>query len=233
MSALEACLPGAAPGANCGSSVHLACVVAGRHRAHTTCHKRNRRLARPSVRCAFWRRPVDPIHGNREYTMQQRVCLRGFFPVRLSIAAVCVLGLPLAGVERQAPPYPPAIEQRIAQVERTLVPPMALKGDATTPTWRLADRMARHKVPGVSIAVINNGTIEWVRHYGVIEAGSRQPITDEQPLPPALAPHAATGHRADDTIEPGRWRTYPKLAAAATRQRGVVPSVAFRSPSPC
>jgi CubicO group peptidase (beta-lactamase class C family) len=38
--------------------------------------------------------------------------------------------------------------------------------------------------------------------------------TFEQPLPPALVPFAATGHRADGTIEPGRWRIYPEMSAA-------------------
>ncbi|MBD3831923.1 serine hydrolase domain-containing protein [Brevundimonas bullata] len=35
-----------------------------------------------------------------------------------------------------------------------------------------------------------------------------------QPLPEALADHAATGHRADGEATPGRFHTYPELAAA-------------------
>ena len=37
--------------------------------------------------------------------------------------------------------------------------------------------MAFYKVPGVSIAVINNGRLEWARGYGVLEAGSSQSVT--------------------------------------------------------
>lgn len=35
-----------------------------------------------------------------------------------------------------------------------------------------------------------------------------------QPLPEALADHTATGHRADGEATPGRFHTYPELAAA-------------------
>ncbi len=38
--------------------------------------------------------------------------------------------------------------------------------------------------------------------------------TYEQPLPQALAGRAASGHRADGSVLPGRWHTYPEMAAA-------------------
>jgi CubicO group peptidase (beta-lactamase class C family) len=38
--------------------------------------------------------------------------------------------------------------------------------------------------------------------------------TYEQPLPAALARHAASGHEHPDTVVPGRFHTYPELAAA-------------------
>jgi len=43
----------------------------------------------------------------------------------------------------------------------------------------LIDRMAYYKVPGVSIAVINDYQIEWAKGYGVLEAGKDQPVTTE------------------------------------------------------
>ena len=43
--------------------------------------------------------------------------------------------------------------------------------------WTLAERMAHHKVPGVSIAVIDRGRIAWARGFGVKEAGSPDPVT--------------------------------------------------------
>ena len=44
---------------------------------------------------------------------------------------------------------------------------------------RLADRMAHHNVPGVSIAMINNYQVEWARGYGVLEAGKDERVTLE------------------------------------------------------
>ena len=43
----------------------------------------------------------------------------------------------------------------------------------------LSERMQHYKVPGVSIAVINNGEIEWAKGYGVTEAGGTQPVTPD------------------------------------------------------
>jgi len=39
--------------------------------------------------------------------------------------------------------------------------------------------------------------------------------TFEQPLPPALSPRAASGHRASGEVVPGKWYVHPELAAAA------------------
>jgi len=38
--------------------------------------------------------------------------------------------------------------------------------------------------------------------------------TYEQPLPQALAGRSASGHRANGSVIPGRWHTYPEMAAA-------------------
>jgi len=43
----------------------------------------------------------------------------------------------------------------------------------------LAARMAFHDVPAVSIALINNGRVEWARAYGVLDVDRRRPATTE------------------------------------------------------
>ena len=67
---------------------------------------------------------------------------------------------------------------RIERVEQGLLPPAVLKGE-TPARMPLADRMKFYKTPGVSIALINNGRIEWARGYGVLEAGGKNPVTPE------------------------------------------------------
>jgi CubicO group peptidase (beta-lactamase class C family) len=41
----------------------------------------------------------------------------------------------------------------------------------------LSQRMEHYNIPGVSIAVINNFEIEWAKGYGVLAAGSDEPVT--------------------------------------------------------
>src|SRR3954467_7410144 len=42
---------------------------------------------------------------------------------------------------------------------------------------RLTERMALLAVPGVSVAVINGGAVEWTRGYGRCVAGGEEPVT--------------------------------------------------------
>jgi CubicO group peptidase (beta-lactamase class C family) len=83
------------------------------------------------------------------------------------LAAACVTTTPQDTAE----------SARIARVESGLLPGTVTKGQNAS--MKLADRMAFHKVPGVSIAVINNGKLEWAKGYGVLEAGTRNAVTSE------------------------------------------------------
>jgi CubicO group peptidase (beta-lactamase class C family) len=71
---------------------------------------------------------------------------------------------------------PAAVEVRAARVENGLLPLFVISG-RPLPARSLAKRMADLKVPAVSIAVINDGVIEWARGYGVAETGTTTPVT--------------------------------------------------------
>jgi CubicO group peptidase (beta-lactamase class C family) len=71
---------------------------------------------------------------------------------------------------QSAPAASPAVEQRIQHVETGLVGGIVIKGD-THATHNLADRMKELNVPGVSIAVVHEGKIEWARGFGVTRIG--------------------------------------------------------------
>src|SRR5262245_37068108 len=43
----------------------------------------------------------------------------------------------------------------------------------------LPQRMAHYNVPGVSIAVVQGGVVEWARGYGVAEANGQTPVTQD------------------------------------------------------
>jgi CubicO group peptidase (beta-lactamase class C family) len=73
---------------------------------------------------------------------------------------------------------PPEIQKKIQRIENGLLFPVAIRGESMV-RMNLIERMKFYKTPGVSIAFINNGRIEWVRAYGVCEAGKSDPITPE------------------------------------------------------
>jgi CubicO group peptidase (beta-lactamase class C family) len=64
----------------------------------------------------------------------------------------------------------PTTEQHIQHIQGALVPPVLIKGEPPD-TTTLSDRMASLHVPGVSIAVIHNGKLEWARGFGVAAIG--------------------------------------------------------------
>src|SRR6202030_3061176 len=45
--------------------------------------------------------------------------------------------------------------------------------------WNIADRMAYYHINGVSIAIINNYKIEWVKGYGWADTAQKVPVTPE------------------------------------------------------
>jgi len=69
------------------------------------------------------------------------------------------------------------VQSRIARVENELLPSLVIRGEPVE-TATLTDRMATLKVPGVSIAVINNGELEWARGYGMADVASGTPVTE-------------------------------------------------------
>ncbi len=69
------------------------------------------------------------------------------------------------------------VESHIARVENQLLPALIIKGEPIE-TTTLAERMAKLNVPGVSIAVINGGEIEWARGFGMADVASGTPVTE-------------------------------------------------------
>lgn len=68
-----------------------------------------------------------------------------------------------------------SVAERIQRVENGLLPAIIIKGQTTA--MKLAERMAHYKVPGLSVAVINDGKLEWARGYGVVEKDGDKSVT--------------------------------------------------------
>ncbi|RRB00909.1 serine hydrolase domain-containing protein [Larkinella rosea] len=70
------------------------------------------------------------------------------------------------------------LSDKIRQVENTLLPAIVVEGE---PPFNLTDRMAELKIPGLSIAVIQDGKIEWTKGYGFASEEDKHPV-DENTL---------------------------------------------------
>jgi CubicO group peptidase (beta-lactamase class C family) len=80
---------------------------------------------------------------------------------------------------------PNQVEQRILRIGNGLVeiksPAEMLQPDTAQSAnpKTLKERMEHHKVPGVSIAVINGDRIEWTKAYGTMDVNTGAPVTTE------------------------------------------------------
>src|SRR5580692_11952145 len=69
-----------------------------------------------------------------------------------------------------ASPVDPAVERRIKHVTENIPPALIIDGEPVSHTT-LSQQMTALHVPGVSIAVIHNGKLEWARGFGVTREG--------------------------------------------------------------
>lgn len=96
-------------------------------------------------------------------------------PVRLFFAPFALFALACSADTDGAERWPskvdttPAATERADLVERSLTPTILIEGQQPE-QFTLAERMALHGVPGVSVAVLRDGAVDWARAYGVVDA---------------------------------------------------------------
>jgi CubicO group peptidase (beta-lactamase class C family) len=100
--------------------------------------------------------PITDCPSNRQHSRLTVLLLLG------ALWAVASSGPALAAAENNNP----AIEKHIREIQFALLPPVLVKGEPDQ-TSTLSDRMAALHVPGVSVAVIHGGKLEWARGFGV------------------------------------------------------------------
>jgi len=64
------------------------------------------------------------------------------------------------------------VSARIDRIENGLLPAVAVRGEEL-PRNSIWEVMERYHVPGVSVAVINDGEVEWSKAYGGERLGGR------------------------------------------------------------
>ncbi len=65
--------------------------------------------------------------------------------------------------------------EEINTIENGLLKSLQVKGESPI-NLNILDRMAHHKVPGVSIAIVENGVIKWAKAYGIANTNTGQEV---------------------------------------------------------
>ncbi|MDA3833147.1 MAG: serine hydrolase, partial [Spirochaetales bacterium] len=68
--------------------------------------------------------------------------------------------------------------EKIHRIENGLQPTLQIEGDSI-PKYNIEERMRELGIPGVSIAVVHNGEIEWARGYGMADSAENREVTVE------------------------------------------------------
>ncbi len=91
--------------------------------------------------------------------------------------SVLILVLFITGCQSPAQPqYSPETEERIRQVENNLGDWVRTQNDTI---WNLEERMKHHNILGVSIAVVHDFKLEWVKGYGWADVSEKRPVTEK------------------------------------------------------
>ena len=120
------------------------------------------------------------------------------------IHIIIIFTLLITGCASKLPPPPSALppvslSEKIHRVENYLPEKGWLRWSEKT----LVDRMENYKVPGVSIAVINNDEIEWAKGYGTLEVGSNKSVTPDTLFQSASIGKSLTGTATMHFVEAG------------------------------
>jgi len=101
--------------------------------------------------------------------------------MRKFVAVTAVLLIAISCSQKE----PNRVEERMVRIENGLIEFKSPAGMLEPPSEQLAnpkiltERMEHYKVPGVSIAVINDDRIEWVKAYGVMDVNTGAAVTTE------------------------------------------------------
>jgi CubicO group peptidase (beta-lactamase class C family) len=108
--------------------------------------------------------------------LQMKIHFSASTMLSASMLALVLYAAPSYSNPQAAPYDAAAIEAKIKLIEKSLAPAFITN---KTKRWTIQERMKHYAVPGVSIALINNGKVEWVRAYGVRNVQTKEPVTSD------------------------------------------------------
>ncbi len=93
------------------------------------------------------------------------------------LQSLLVLVIIITGCQSKAQTiYSPETEAKIKLVENSLGDWVKTQYDTI---WNLEERMKHHNITGVSIAVIHNFKLDWVKGYGWADVSEQRPVTEK------------------------------------------------------
>lgn len=93
---------------------------------------------------------------------------------KANVFLVVAFAITACGLIHYSPALAGSTQDEISRVENNLLPAVIIAGE---PALKLEDRMARYRVPGISITVIKDFEILWSRQYGFADADLGTPVS--------------------------------------------------------
>lgn len=121
-------------------------------------------------------------------------------PLWLILMTSCATGS--AAVDK-APIQSENLASRIARIEGNLMPLVIIK-NRERHGFTLPERMEYYNVPGVSIAVINDGHLEWAKGYGIADRGTERQVDESTLFQAASISKPVTSVAAMRLVELGK-----------------------------
>ncbi len=107
--------------------------------------------------------------------------IRRSVPILAAGALVSTLVIATACGGASVPGEHGGADDRLLRVAENLQQPLVIEGQPVE-RWQIEDRMRRFSVPGVSVAVIDEGRLAAAHAWGVLVAGGDEPLTTETML---------------------------------------------------
>ena len=94
------------------------------------------------------------------------------------------------------------LESRIARIENGLTPSLQIKGQSPV-TFNINERLDELNIPGLSVAFVANGEIEWKKAYGMADFASNRPMRTDTMLLAGSISKPVAALRAHQLVEEG------------------------------
>ena len=94
-----------------------------------------------------------------------------------------------------------AVQIEAAERELRLLPPVAIEGGES---WSVEERLEYYKVPGASVAVVENGRIVFAKGYGWADVEKKRPMTPDTLMLAGSVSKPVTAIAAIDLVERGK-----------------------------